>query len=212
MAIRYQPTGTVKDTMQLAYKVGQKQARARQADEQAQYARQRADRLRKARREQQMVAYNDQLKLKAQQQENERALQKFQMQEDIKFQMEMERLQAKEALRMKKELEQEQKYMEAITFIHESDDIDEAAKPQLISQAKFKYLLGSTLGMGKQQDQFSMMMQQLMPNPAGPQGEEATQTPQAISQPNEIKVMKKSTGQIGYLPANEMTDDYVRVP
>ena len=216
MAIRYQPTGTVRDTMQLAYRVGQKQASTRRKQEEARYARQKADQLRAIRREQMQAEMEDQLKQKAAERSMQLQLQKAEAVEMLRFQLDMEEMQAEEELRIKKNLEQKQKYQEALTFIHESDEIDEAAKPGLIAYTKMKYLGGgapsSLVPRPNQNDQFSMLMQQLLPNAGGAPQAAASQPAAPVAQAGEIKVMKKSTGQIGFIPANELTDDYIRVP
>ena len=203
MAIRYQPKGTTADMMRLGAKAGQAQARAARAQEESRYARQRSDELRKVRRDAMMRDYDDQTKLKAQQAARDWDLQKMQMTSQRQYEMQMMRQEAFEAKKVQKDLEQYDKYQQAVTLIHESDDIEPEKKSELIRKVHLKYLVGG-VSEPKSEDITGMLVRQAL----GGQEEQDASTPQE----GEVKVMKKSTGQIGFIPANEITEDYTRMP
>jgi len=139
MGIRYQPKGTTADTMALGYVLGQKKASAARADQQARYARQRSDELRAFRRQQEMVNFKDQLKLKAEQRSMQQQMQQFEAREQVKFDMDMMEFQVNEQHRIEQNLTQRKEYEQTLKLFHEDDSIDEDERPRLLRRIHDKY-------------------------------------------------------------------------
>ena len=192
--------------MRLGAKAGQAQARAARAQEESRYARKRADELRQVRRDAMMRDYDDQMKLKAQQAARDWDLQKMQMTSQRQYEMQMMRQEAFEASRIKKDLEQYEKYQKFETLVNESDTIEPKEKPGIIERGYMKYLGGYDSVLKKKESEIDRMIREQQ------EGQDVPNDRQPSPQQGEIKVMKKSTKEIGYLPANELTDEYIRIP
>ena len=210
MAIRYQPKGTTADMMRLGAKAGQAQARAARAQEESRYARQRADELREVRRDQMMREYDDQTKLKAQQAARDWDLQKMQMTSQRQYEMQMMRQEALEGTKIKTEVDKYSKYLQAKSKIEElveGEDIEKGQKAKLLLRTDLKYYgYDSVLAKEQKESEIDRMIREQQ------EGQDVPNDRQPGPQQGEIKVMKKSTNEIGYLPANELTDEYVRMP
>ena len=210
MAIRYQPKGTTADMMRLGAKAGQAQARAARAQEESRYARQRSDELRKVRRDAMMRDYDDQTKLKAQQAARDWDLQKMQMTSQRQYEMQMMRQEALEGTKIKTEVDKYSKYLQAKSKIEElveGEDIEKGQKAKLLLRTDLKYYgYDSVLAKEQKESEIDRMIREQQ------EGQDVPNDRQPSPQQGEIKVMKKSTNEIGYLPANELTDEYVRMP
>jgi len=210
MAIRYQPKGTTADMMRLGAKAGQAQARAARAQEESRYARQRADELRQVRRDAMMRDYDDQTKLKAQQAARDWDLQKMQMTSQRQYEMQMMRQEALEGTKIKTEVDKYSKYLQAKSKIEElveGEDIEKGQKAKLLLRTDLKYYgYDSVLAKEQKESEIDRMIREQQ------EGQDVPNDRQPSPQQGEIKVMKKSTNEIGYLPANELTDEYVRMP
>jgi len=207
MGIRYQPKGTTADMMRLGARVGLAQGRAKRAAEESRYARQRSDELRQVRRDQVMRDYDDQMKLKSQQVARDWELQKMQLTSQRQFEMQMMRQEAFEAKKIQKDVEQYDKYQQAVTLIHESDDIEPEKKSELIRKVHLKYLVGGVSEPRQnKEDMTDMLLRQAM----GPQSGVGDATGESIDGGGGKIRVKSPDGQGGTIEAEEWPEYQAR--